>query len=138
MSTNSGSQFLDEPASDRIPDVVCRSLKTALAVQCRRRHDADVTVRRLERTAADQPMRIRITYSDQIEMTARIRVVPVGGNVYDIHSTVEEGPSRRFTYSLPGQGGTALSRAPCLGRKLGTFLLKQLEQRVGHHHLRQS
>lgn len=138
MSTHSVSQSSGASAPPRrILDVVCRSLKTALTVHCRRRHDLDVTVERGDRTSAVQPVHIRLACSDQIQMTARIRVRPPGGPVYDVCCIVEEGPSRRFTYSPSGWAGTTLSRAPCLGRKLGRFLLDELEQQIGQRYLRE-
>ena len=118
-----------------VPDVVFRSLKSALALQCRRRHDVEVTITRLDQATDDPSIRLRVGCDDQIQLTAQISVSPVGGNVYDIDCTVEEGPSCQFTYSLPGRSGTALSRAPDLGRRLGAFLLDELERQVGRHYL---
>lgn len=120
------------PASPpRVANVIYRSLESAVTEQCSRHHDADVTVNRLERTAEDQPLRIRIVCPEQGQMTARIIIRHAGGNVYDVHCEVEEDASRRFTYSQPRRSGTALSRAPYLGRKLGTFLVNKLEQHLG-------
>jgi hypothetical protein len=137
MSTRSASQSSSIPSSvRRIPDVIYRSLKTALTLQGRRRHDADLALERVDPASADSPMQIRLGDQAPLQMTAQIRVSPVGEHVYEIHCTVEEGPSRRFTYSLPEQAGTALSRAPCLGRKLGGFLLDELERQIGRRHLR--
>jgi hypothetical protein len=119
----------------RILAVVCRSVESALAVLCRRRYDAEVTVKRLDRTATDQPIRLRLECADQIEMDTQIRVSHVGGNVYDVRCTVPDGSSRRCTYSVPGSG-TTLSPAPELGRTLGTFLLDELERQIGSRHLR--
>ena len=118
-----------------ILDAVCRSVETALAALCRRRHEATVTVSRLDRDSPDQPVRLRIGCKEPITMDAQIRVRHVGGNVYDVRCSVEDGPSRQFTYSRPGRGGTALSRTPELGRKLGTFLLNELERQVGRRRL---
>lgn len=137
MSSRSASQGTSIPSSvRRIPDVVYRSLETSLTLQGRRRHGVDAALERVDPASTDQPMQIRVGDEDQLQMAARIRVSHVGNNVYDVRCTVEEGPSRRFTYSLPERAGTVLSRAPCLGRKLGTFLLDELEREIGRRHLR--
>jgi hypothetical protein len=64
-------------------------------------------------------------------MSVRVVVTHVGGNVYDVLCAVEDGGSRRFSYSRPGEGGTAVSYAPALGEKVATFLLGELEKRLG-------
>jgi hypothetical protein len=51
--------------------------------------------------------------------------------VYDVRCEVENGASRRFTYSQPRRSGTTLSRAPSLGQKLGRFLLHELQHHLG-------
>ena len=81
-------------------------------------------------------MYLLITCSNQFRMGVQVEVSRVGGNVYDIHCNVAEGASRRYTYSLPGRGGTTLSRAPALGRTLGAFLLDELERQIGRRELR--
>lgn len=117
----------------RVADVVYRSLETAITERCRRRHDAAVTVERLDRPETDSPVQIRIACPDRGQLTARIVIRHAGDHVYDVHCEVGEEASRRFTYSRPRHWGTALSRAPCLGRKLGTFLVGKLEQHLGRH-----
>lgn len=115
----------------RVADVIYRSLETAITEQCNKRHDAHVTVERVDRTEADRPLRIRVACPGQGQITARIIIRQAGGTVYDVRCEVGEEASRRFTYSRPRGLGTALSRAPCLGRKLGTFLVGKLEQHLG-------
>lgn len=115
----------------RVADVIYRSLETAITEQCSRRYDADVRVDRLDRAAADAPTQIRIACLGHGQMTARIITHHAGGNVYDVRCEVGEETSRRFTYSRPRGSGTALSRAPYLGRKLGTYLVGKLEQHLG-------
>ena len=119
------------PTCHRIADVIYRSLETAITEQCSRHHDADVTVTRRERTSAVQPMRVQIRLPDRGQIEAHIAISHVGGNVYDVRCEVEEGASRRFTYSQPRRSGTTLSQAPCLGQKLGTFLLGELAEHLG-------
>ena len=120
----------------RIAEVVHRSLKRALKDQCAGRYAEDVRLRRLDRASARQLMRLQIECQGRIRMPVGIAATHVGGNVYDIECSVQEGPSRQFSYSLPGASGVALLQAPCLGRKLGTFLLGELERRLGRQILR--
>jgi len=119
------------PSLHRIADVVYHSLETALTEQCSRDHDTDVVLGRRERTAADQPMVVKIECPNQGRLTAQIGIRHVGGNVYDVRCEVENGASRRFTYSQPRRSGTTLSRAPSLGQKLGRFLLDELQHHLG-------
>lgn len=120
----------------RILDAACRSVETALAALCRQRHDATVTVSRRDRDSLDQRVQLRLGCNDHITMDAQIRVRHVGGNVYDVQCSVEGGPSRQLTYSRPGSGDPSPSRTPELGRKLGTFLLNELERQIGRRRLR--
>lgn len=120
------------PASPpRVANVIYRSLESAVTNQCSRHHDNDVTVDRLERSAEDPPLRVRIAYPEHGQVTARIIIRQAGGNVYDVHCEVGEDISRRFTYSQPRRSGTTISRAPHLGQKLGAFLVEKLEQHLG-------
>lgn len=118
-------------APNRITDVLYRSLESALVKQCARRYDAGVRLQR-ERVSSDgTKMRIRIHCRGLAQMPVRVVVTHVGGNVYDVLCAVEDGGSRRFSYSRPGEGGTELSYAPALGEKVATFLLGELEKRLG-------
>lgn len=122
-------------SSRRIADVVYRSLKTAIKQQCTRRHAEGVKLRRLNRTSANRLMRLQLGCRDLVQMAVRVTVTHAGDNVYDIVCKIEDGPSRRISFGLPAGAGTALSRAPCLGQKLGHFLLGELEQRLGRRSL---
>lgn len=112
-------------------DILYRSLKTGITQECAGRHDADVRLRRQDDSDAST-LHVELDCS-HLQMSVRIHVTHTGGNVYDIVCSVEDGPSSRFSYSLPTfQGeGTVLSHAPCLGQKLATFLLDELEQQLG-------
>lgn len=112
-------------------DILYRSLKTAITKECTGRHDTDVRLRRQD-DSDDSTLHVELDCS-LLQMSVRIHVTHTGGNVYDICCSVEDGPSSRFSYSLPtyeGEG-TVLSRAPCLGEKLASFLLDELEQQLG-------
>lgn len=112
-------------------DVLYQSLKTAVTKECAGRHDTDVKLRRLEDEDANgSTLHVELDCA-LLQMAVRIHVTNVGGNVYDVCCSIEEGPSCRFSYSLPAQTGTVLSRAPKLGEKLASFILDELEQQLG-------
>lgn len=136
MPTDSRPRSSRVPSpSRRVADVVYRSLKTAVKQQCTRRHARDVMLCRLNWSSESQLMRLQLECRDLIQMTVRVTVTHVGANVYDVMCEIEDGPSRRFSYGLPAGAGTALSRAPRLGQKLGHLLLGELEQRLGRRSL---
>ena len=118
-------------APARLLDVLYRSLAAALTKQCTRRYDAGVRLQR-ERVSADGTrMCLRVHCRGLTPMPVRVVVTHVGGTVYDVLCAVEDGGSRRFSYSRPGTGGTRLSYAPALGEEVAAFLLGELEKRLG-------
>lgn len=130
MSTQSSHP--SPPAStSHVATVLYRSLKASVARKCSNRHDIDVTVKNLEQSGSNEPLRIRVACPEHGQVTAQLVVRHAGGNVYDVHCEVGEDASRRFTYSQPHRSGTTISRAPHLGQKLGTFLVEKLEQHLG-------
>lgn len=125
------------PASSfrRIADVVYQSLKIAIQRQCARRYDEDVTLRRRDRAAASELMRLWVQCPDLIQVSVIVTATHVGGNVYDVRCEMEDGSSCQVTYALPAGAGTTLSWAPGLGQKLGRFLLDELERELGRRSL---
>ena len=118
-------------ASDRLMGVLYRSLESALTKQCARRYDAGLRLRCGRVSSDGTKMRIHLHCRGLAQMPVRVVVSHVGGNVYDVLCAVEDGSARRFSYSRPGEGGTSLSYAPALGEKVATFLLGELEKRLG-------
>lgn len=110
-------------------DILYRSLETAVAKECAGRHDTNVGLHRLDDSDAST-LHVELD-CPLLQMLVHIHLTHVGGNVYDVCCSVEDGPSCRFSYSLPTHAGTVLSRAPCLGQKIATFLLDELEQQLG-------
>lgn len=137
MTTRSRSPTNSIPAH-RIADVIYRSLKNALKTEYARRYAGEVTLRRLDRASARELMRLRLKCCNEDPLRVRVTASHVGGNVYDIKCGMKEGRSRRFSYSFGGESGTTLSQAPSLGRKLSTFLLNELERRLGRRRLREN
>lgn len=116
----------------RIMEVLYRSLVTALVKQCAQRHDANVSVRRLKDTSDDpSEMHLRLDCRGLLQMPVRLVAMSTSANIYEVRCTLEDGSSRQFSYGLSGRSGTNLSPAPQLGRKLATFLLDELEKRLG-------
>ena len=71
-----------------------------------------------------------------MEMSVEFEITHVGGNMYDVLCTVENEAARRFSYSRPRYTGAVLPRTSYLGREIATFLLDQLEKRLGRLLLR--
>lgn len=140
VQTRSISSSTPSDSVRRVSDEVCRSLEKTLPTLARRRDETDVTAQCLG--GAQKPTRLRLacgsdlTSDEQIQMDTWLRVTHVGGNVYDVDCAVEGGSSRRFTYCLPPQGNGSPLQMPDLGRRIGAFLLDELEQQVGRHRLR--
>lgn len=122
----------------RVTGVLYRSLEASLTAECNRRYDAGLVPRLYRVSENGTKVRLLILCRDLARMPAGFRVRPVGGNVYDILCTVETGRTRRFTYSLPDDGDTALIRSPTLGEPVATFLLKELETRLGRELLKRA
>lgn len=141
MTTRSRSPTNSVPGQrKRIADVIYRSLKTALKTEYSRRYVGDVTLRRLDRSSPSELMRLRLKCCNEDPLRVRVTASHVGGNVFDIKCGMkkEEGRSRRFSYSFGGESATTLSQVPSLGRKLSTFLLNELERRLGRRRIREN
>jgi hypothetical protein len=71
-------------------------------------------------------------------LSARLDVTPLGDGTYEVVCTVEEGASRRFSFSQAEEKGVTLSHAPELGRMLAQFFLNELRKQLGDQLLRAS
>ena len=120
-------------ALDRIAEVVYHSFEAALIEQCADRHSLNITV---HCAPEEHPMHVQLRCHDLIEMSLRLAVRHVGGNVYDVVCSLENGPSETFVYCLPNEGEPPLPPVPRLGRELATFVLDAMEQSVGRQGLR--
>ncbi|MEF8816649.1 MAG: hypothetical protein V5A20_05435 [Salinibacter sp.] len=116
---------------DQVADVIYRSLESALSQRCAELYDMDVTC-----TDSELPMEIQVQCKGRLGMHLQVTVEHVGGNVYDVFCTIEEGASCQLTYGYPEDAGTPLPLCPRLGRKCAAFVLDELEQRLGRWHLR--
>lgn len=112
-------------SSHQPADVLYRSLATSIEKKCTGRHETEVELRRLDDASDPSTMHAELTCS-LIQMPLHLHVNHVGGTVYDVSCTIEEGSSCQFSYSLPIQEGTS-----CLGDKIASFLLDELERELG-------
>ena len=117
--------------SDRIAEVLYRSLEAALVRRCARDYDAGIVLRRQHGNGEATKLKVQVYCRGLAQMPVRVVVTHVGGTVYDLLCAVEGGGTRRFSYSRPPDGATAVSVAPALGEKVAAFLLGELERRLG-------
>lgn len=128
------SRFASAPVPpDRVANVISRSLEEALPQQCADRHSVDVTVTRPDEK---MPVAMQVECGDLFEMTVRVSAEHVGGNVYDVHCTIEDEASCQLTYSCPEEAAPPLPLCPRLGEISAAFVLDDLERRLGRWHLR--
>ena len=114
-----------------IIDVLAQSLRQAFDEVCPERYGAPLTLRRVDGDGDASTASFRIGEAETGALRIHVTVSHVGGNVYDIVTQVEDGPTRRFTYSEPDQSGSSLSMAPYLGKKIARHLLDEVERRLG-------
>lgn len=119
--------------ADQIADVTYRSLASALSQRCDDLYGVDVDVTCAD---AEPPMEVQVQCDDRFGMRLQVTVEHVGGNVYDVLGTIEDGASCQLTYGHPEDADAPLPLCPRLGRKFAAFVLDELEQRLGRWHLR--
>lgn len=120
-------------------DAVYRSLETALEELCSERYGLPLVLNREDDDASEPTwMKVQVERRGVVHMPADIAVSHVGGNIYDVRCTVDEGPSNRYSYCVPGYAEPASVRAPRLGQHLARFLLDELERKLGRQELRRS
>ncbi len=122
----------DSPESFRqIADVLSHSLQNAFEEVCPKRYGSPLSLTRLDTPDNASTVSFRIEGADSISLHIHVTVSHVGGNVYDIATQVEDGPTQEFTYSEPDCSGSSLSIAPYLGEKIARHLLDEVEQHLG-------
>lgn len=82
-----------------------------------------------------QPTEACLRCQNLVEMEVALAVQHVGGNVYDVHCLIDDGPSRQLVYSLPDDTEPGLPPAPRLGEQLARFVVGELEQACGRQRL---
>jgi hypothetical protein len=117
----------------QIADVLATNLEIVFEGLCEHRYGGPIS---LERVAPHSTTaRFRLYRAGLPELRADFEIRHVGGNVYDVRGTIDDGPSQTFTYSLP-EPPPDRPRAPRLAHDVAAFLLDALERRVGNDLLR--
>ena len=98
-------------ASDRIAEVLYRSLESALVRRGARDDDAGLVLRRDPGRGKGANLQMQLHCRGLYHVPVRVAVTYVGGTIFD--------------------GATALSYAPVLGEKVAAFLLGEVEKRLG-------
>lgn len=135
MLSSSISSTSSTSAPRGIADVLYRSLESALVALSRKRHENEITLHRLESEDASV-LHLCVEYEQLGRMPVRFTIRQGGTANFQVRCAVEGGPTRQFSYQGASRDGTTLSHAPCLGRDLASFLLDELERRVGRRLLR--
>ncbi|MFB6272174.1 MAG: hypothetical protein ABEL51_04680 [Salinibacter sp.] len=76
-------------------------------------------------------MYLRLEVRGLLRMIVRFRITQAGNDLHTLHCEIEDGPTRQYSYDLGGRAGANLSYAPELGRAVATFLLEEVEKRLG-------
>lgn len=65
--------------------------------------------------------------ADGVSTKVRISAFPFGENTYEVYVDIADGPTRRFTHSLPENSVSGLPPSSQLGRSVSSFLLQEIE-----------
>jgi hypothetical protein len=121
----------------QIADILHDSLRAVFARLCTQRYGAPISLRRVKASAPpSSTARFQIDRAGHLTLEAEFIVRHLGGNMYEIAGTIEEGPSRAFTYCLPDPMPLLAPKAPRLAQDVAAFLLDALERRLGSDLLR--
>lgn len=131
MSTR--HSYKETRSTQHVGAVFCHSLKISLMSQCSTRYETKLTVRHgtFASVAGSEEVTFKIGQADEILLSASIAVRFVGGNVYDLIVTPENGRTWQRTYTLSTSQPMSPTRTPCLGDEAAQFILDTLEQRIG-------
>lgn len=123
---------------DRIADVLGASLESIFADLCVTRYGGPVQLRRVAPTTSLAPtIGFVLERPGLLRLRADFTVRHVGGNVYDVQGTLDDGTTRSFTYSLPDTLPPRRPLAPYLAHDIATFLLDATERHLGRRLLRE-
>lgn len=130
--------MLDASTTDQIVDVLTVNLASVFANLCTQRYGGPISLERVEEgeETTSSTVTFRLDREDLPPTWAHFAVRHVGGNVYDVRGTIENGPSQSFTYSLPESSPPHIPQAPTLAREVAAFLLDAMESRLGTDLLR--
>lgn len=121
----------------QIADILATSLAVVFDTLCTERYGRPISLTRVvDEERLPSTVRFRLHREGFSPLLVDFTIRPVGGTVYDVQGTVENGCRRTFTYSLPEASPLAEPRAPSLAREVTTFLLDALERRLGADFMR--
>jgi hypothetical protein len=121
----------------QVIDILDTSLVAVLDALCTERYGGPVSLERVvDASLPPSTVRFQLHRATRSELRVDFTVRHVGGTVYDVKGSIENGPSRTFTYSLPETTSFSSPRAPHLAQAVASFLLDALEQRMGNDLLR--
>jgi len=124
------------PPSVRIADALAGSLPEVLDTLSAERYGGPLPFRPV---ISSPPVRCRLAPPEDLpplESTFTIR--HGGGNVYEVEGRIDGRPARSFRYCLPDPAPLLVPAAPRLTREVATFMLDELERRLGRNLLRQA
>ena len=124
------------PSARQVVSTLHHSLDAALARKCNRRYDAAGVLEVDWETAEGKTMELHVP--GRAPLPVQFEVEHAGGNVYDVTCALGDGAPRRFVHCSVPDARPASSRPTEVGRKVATFLLNELEARVGRTVLRRS
>lgn len=121
----------------QIADVLITSLAVVFDSLCTERYGRPISLTHVvDEERLPCTVRFRLHREAFPPLLVDFTIRPVGGTVYDVQGTVENGCTRTFTYCLPEASPPARPQAPSLARAVATFLLDALERRLGADFLR--
>jgi hypothetical protein len=125
------------PASpDQIADLLAASLASVFEALCTQRYGGPISLTRIAPPAPSAIAGFRLERAAVPPVEASVCIRHVGGNVYDVTSTIADGPHASFSYCLPDAVPPRSAGAPRLAHDIATFLLDALERRLGSAVLR--
>lgn len=123
-------------SSHQIADLLANTLETVFDGLSTQRYGKSISLWRAKRTSPSSPVTFQLERPERSPIEAHVTIQHIGGNVYDLTCTVDGGPTRSFTYSLPDLPAHEPAKVPGLSREVALFLLDALEQRLGSDLLR--
>lgn len=121
----------------QIADILDDSLRAVFDRLCTQRYGAPISLQRVaDPESSSSTVRFQIKRAGVPALEAEVSVRHLGGNMYDVRGTIEDGPTQGFSYCLPESGPLPLSKAPRLAQEVAAFFLDVLERRLGSELLR--
>lgn len=144
MPTPHSSFSTQQTSVERVSGAVYRGVEAELRRKCARRYRVDISLSRPENNqdeegaAGEVRVDIRLEPSSLRGLRTCLWVTHLGGNVYEVLCSTDEGRSRRWTLTLPNRNDTAETQVSdwsldaCTPiSEVAGFLMEGLEKRLG-------